>query len=138
MELADLSSYADDPQVLAVLALSHGSREALDEARAHYRSGDWVFLGIRHGDEVIACAGAEWFDPETIGVRSIAVAPDWRGQGLGRSLLDALTDRFGTTRMVAETDDGAVGFYRNCDFTVEDAPSRLGRKRYWCVRGPTR
>ncbi len=135
MELVDLGADANDPRVLAVLALSHGSREALDEARAHYRSGEWVFLGIRHGDDVIACAGAEWFDPETVGVRSIAVAPGWRKQGLGRRLLDALTDRFGTTRIVAETDDDAVGFYRRCGFTVEVAPPKFGRHRYWCTRG---
>jgi len=134
MNLIDLNGRQDEPAVLAVLELSHGSREALDEARAHYGSGDWAFIGLRDANSVVACAGAEWFDSETIGIRSIAVAPDWRRQGLGRMLLDALTERFGTQRIVAETDDDAVDFYRRCGFTVEDAPPKFGRTRYWCVR----
>jgi Ser/Thr protein kinase RdoA (MazF antagonist)/GNAT superfamily N-acetyltransferase len=135
MNLIDLNGRQDEPAVLAVLELSHGSREALDEARAHYESGEWTFIGLRDANSVVACAGAEWFDSETIGIRSIAVAPEWRGQGLGRMLLGALTERFGTHRIVAETDDDAVDFYRRCGFTVEDAAPKFGRPRYWCTHG---
>jgi len=86
------------------------------------------------GDEVLACAGAERLGSDTIGIRSIAVAPLWRHRGLGRTLLDALAECLGAKRIVAETDDDGVGFYGRCGFTVEDAPERFGRARYWCVR----
>ena len=83
---------------------------------------------------ILACAGAEKLSNDTIGIRSIAVAPMWRNCGLGRTPIDALAERVGAKRVVAETDDDAVGFYRRCGFAVEDAPRKFGRPRYWCVR----
>ena len=132
--IVDLSGRQDEPAVRRVLELSHGSTEALEEACAHYRSGEWAFIGWQEGQEILACAGAETLGDDTIGVRSIAVAPACRGRGLGRTLLDALAERAGVKRVVAETDDDAVGFYRRCGFAVEDAPPKFGRARHWCVR----
>ena len=134
MDLIDLAGRQDEPAVRTVLEKSHGSAEALEEACAHYRSGAWPFIGLSEGHEILACAGAERLGGGTIGIRSIAVAPRWRDRGLGRMLLDAIAERLGADRLVAETDDDAVGFYRRCGFTVEDAAPKFGRARYWCVR----
>lgn len=133
-EIVDLTGRQDDPAVLRVLERSHGSKEALEEVRAHYQSGEWAFIGLQDGQEIVACAGAERLDNGTIGIRSIAVEPSRLNQGLGRALLDALAERLGAERIVAETDDGAVGFYAACGFSFEDAPPKFGRARYWCVR----
>jgi N-acetylglutamate synthase-like GNAT family acetyltransferase len=134
MNLVDLSGRQDEPAIRRVLAQSHGSIEALEEACAHYRSGEWTFIGWQDAEEILACAGAEKLSTRTIGIRSIAVVPEWRNRGLGRTLIDALAERTGAERVVAETDDDAVGFYRRCGFAVEDAPPKFGRARYWCVR----
>lgn len=67
----------------------------------------------------------------------IAVAPELRGDGIGRALVDALAG--GAEPVVAETDDDAVGFYRALDFDIGPAPSDRrwpGRRRYRCVRRP--
>jgi GNAT superfamily N-acetyltransferase len=134
MNLIDLSGRQDEPAIRRVLEQSHGSTEALEEACAHYRSGEWTFIGWQEGEEILACAGAEELSSGTIGIRSIAVAPAWRNRGVGRKLIEALAERASAKRVVAETDDDAVGFYRRCGFTVEDAPPKFGRARYWCVR----
>jgi len=133
MNLIDLSGRQDEPAIRRVLEQSHGSTEALEEASAHYRSGEWTFIGWQEGEEILACAGAEQLTGGTIGIRSIAVAPAWRHRGLGRTLLDSLAGRAGASMVVAETDDDAVGFYRRCGFAIEDAPPKFGRPRYWCV-----
>ena len=65
----------------------------------------------------------------------IAVAPELRGDGIGRALVDALAGV--SEQVVAETDDDAVGFYRALDFDIGPAPSDPrwpGRRRYRCVR----
>jgi ribosomal protein S18 acetylase RimI-like enzyme len=134
MDLIELNGRQDEPAILRVLERSHGSAEALEEVRSHYRSGEWTFIGLQDGEEVVACAGAERLDDDTVGIRSITVEPAWRNRGLGRALLDALADRLRAQRIVAETDDEAVGFYRGCGFVIEDAPPKFGRPRYWCVR----
>jgi ribosomal protein S18 acetylase RimI-like enzyme len=133
-DIVDLTGRQDEPAVLRVLVRSHGSREALDEVQRHYQSGEWTFIGVQDGDEILACAGAERLDNGTIGIRSIAVEPSRRNQGLGRTLLDALAERLGAERVIAETDDDAVGFYRRCGFTVEDTVPKFGRVRYRCTR----
>jgi len=134
MQMVDLNGRQDEPVVLSVLTHSHGSTAALEEARAHYRSGEWLFIGWQEGDEILACAGAEQHPNATIGISSIAVAPGWRNRGLAATLIDALVERLHAERVVAETDDDAVGFYRSCGFTVEDTEPKFGRRRYWCVR----
>jgi N-acetylglutamate synthase-like GNAT family acetyltransferase len=134
MNLIDLSGREVEPAIRRVLEQSHGSTEALEEACAHYRSGEWTFIGWQEGDEILACAGAEKLSSGTIGIRSIAVVPAWRDRGLGRTLIDALAERARAKQVVAETDDDAVGFYRRCGFAVEDATPKLGRARYRCVR----
>ena len=134
MDLVELNGRQDEPVVRRVLELSHGSKEALEEVCAHYLSGQWPFIGWQEGEEVLACAGAERLGKGTIGIRSIAVEPARRRRGLGRTLLDALAHRLEARTLVAETDDEAVGFYRRCGFSVEDAPPKFGRARYWCVR----
>jgi len=134
MDLVELNGRQDEPAVRRVLELSHGSKEALEEVCAHYLCGDWTFIGWQEGDEILACVGAERLGEGTIGIRSIAVEPARRRRGLGRTLLDALAEPLEAGRIVAETDDDAVGFYRRCGFSVEDAPPKFGRARYWCVR----
>jgi N-acetylglutamate synthase-like GNAT family acetyltransferase len=135
MNLVDLHGRQDEPAVRKVLEHSHGSTEALEEACAGYRSGEWTFIGWQEGNEILACAGAETLDGGTIGIRSIAVSPMWRKRGLGRALVDALAERAGAVRVVAETDDDAVGFYRACGFAVSEAAPKFERARYRCVRG---
>ena len=134
MNVVDLGGRQDEPAVRTLLEESHGSREALEEACAHYRARNWALIGWQAGDEILACAGAEKLDTDTIRIRSIAVAPAWRNRGLGRALIDELAERAGAKRVVAETDDDAVDFYARCGFVVEDAPARFGRPRYSCVR----
>ncbi|VEI17353.1 GNAT family N-acetyltransferase [Actinomyces viscosus] len=73
--------------------------------------------------------------PNGVVLEYIAVAPELRGDGLGRALVDALAGMSG--QVVAETDDDAVGFYRALDFDIGPAPSDPrwpGRRRYRCVR----
>lgn len=133
MKVVDLRGRQDETDVKRLLEHSHARPERLEEARTQYGSGAWTFLGWEEAGEIVACAGAEAHGPRSIGIHSIAVEPAWRNRGLGRALLDALAERAEATRIVAETDDDAVGFYRRCGFAVEHALPKFGRARYWCV-----
>jgi ribosomal protein S18 acetylase RimI-like enzyme len=137
MEIVDLNGRQDEPAVLSVLKQSRGPIAALEDARAHYRSGEWLFIGWQEGEEILAVAGAERHPDATIGINSIAVATDWRNRGLASALINSLAERMGAARIVAETDDEAVGFYRSCGFTIEDKAPKFGHRRYWCVRTST-
>lgn len=48
----------------------------------------------------------------------IAVDAACRQQGVGQSLIQYVMESLHYTRVIAETDDEAVGFYKNCGFEV--------------------
>ncbi|WP_104989904.1 GNAT family N-acetyltransferase [Deinococcus sp. NW-56] len=81
------------------------------------------------GDRLVSAAGLRT-QGETAEVLHLATRPGEEGRGYARALLHALAGHLGAERLVAETDDGAVGFYRRAGFEVTPAPPRGGRARY--------
>ncbi|HXG58422.1 MAG TPA: GNAT family N-acetyltransferase, partial [Thermoanaerobaculia bacterium] len=76
---------ADLPAIRALLESSGLSTIGVDE---HWRT----FVVAREGANVVGCGGAEAYQFAAL-IRSIAVAPDYRGQGLGRRIVRQLLDR---------------------------------------------
>ncbi len=54
----------------------------------HWRT----FLIARDGEQMVACGGAEAYQFAAL-IRSVAVAPEYRSQGLGRRIVRQLLDR---------------------------------------------
>ncbi|MFC5849015.1 GNAT family N-acetyltransferase [Deinococcus petrolearius] len=101
---------------------------------AAYRSGaGGQVFAWEVGGEVVSAAGlrleAEGRNAE---VRHLGTAPAHTGRGHGRALLSAAAGVLGVRTLWAETDDGAVGFYRRAGFAVSAAPSPWGVNRYLC------
>jgi GNAT superfamily N-acetyltransferase len=69
-----------------------------------------------------------------IRIRSVATLPEYRGRGVGRALVEAIAGVASASRLVAETDDDAVGFYRRCGFAIEEIEPRNGHPRFRCSR----
>ncbi|WP_170928672.1 GNAT family N-acetyltransferase [Deinococcus hopiensis] len=67
---------------------------------------------------------------EEVEVLHLGTALGQEGRGYARALLHALLTELKAARLVAETDDGAVDFYRRAGFEVREAPPRGGRPRY--------
>ena len=120
MSLIDLRGREDEPEVRGLLALDRVPTE-------------WMLVGWEEDGLLVACAGLKRDDTDIV-VRSIAVAAASRGRGVGRSLLDAVAGVATARRLVAETDDDAVGFYERCGFTAEEIEPKGGRRRYRCSR----
>lgn len=60
-------------------------------------------------------------------VEMLFIHPDWRGQGIGRRLLQYAVDQLGATRLdVNEQNEQAVGFYLHMGFEVEGRSERDG------------
>ena len=66
----------------------------------------------------------------------IAVHPDYRKRGLGKSLISQVMEKFKLESVALETDDDAVDFYRTCGFNVVEIHSKwAGVRRYRCSKG---
>lgn len=67
-------------------------------------------------------------------IKAIAVEEHYRKQGIGKVMIQHLINEVLVKIVAAETDDDAVGFYRNTGFVVEDLGEKYeGIKRYKCT-----
>jgi putative acetyltransferase len=93
--------------------------------------GAGIFLVVRRLDRPVGCGAMRWLrDPSLLRelgprvgeLKRMYVAPDVRGQGIGRALLTRLEDEaraLGLTRLVLETGTRqleALALYRNASF----------------------
>ena len=71
---------------------------------------------------------------QTAEILDIAVIPEYKGNGIGSRLIDYIFSRFAVNKIIAETDDDAIGFYKKYGFTVGDITVKFDAKRYTCVK----
>ena len=71
---------------------------------------------------------------QTVEILDIAVKPEYQGKGIGSRLIDYIFSKFSINKIIAETDDEAIGFYKKCGFTVIDTRVEIYTKRYTCVK----
>lgn len=79
---------ATPADVEAIKALLIASQLPTDGVDDHWKT----FLIARQGDQVVACGGAEAYQFAAL-IRSVAVSPTHRSQGLGRRIVRQLLDR---------------------------------------------
>lgn len=84
------------------------------------RALSWFLLAVQ-GSRVVACGSIVELTPRLTEVRSLAVASDWRGTGLGRRVIEALVEKArsaGYDQICALTLN--EGFFNHCGFVTVD------------------
>lgn len=90
-----------------------------------------VSLGGGNANGFLAARFTNKFKAEIL---YIAVDPDFRLKGLGRSMIEALIWRYNLSNVTAETDNTAVDFYRSIGFKVTSLGEKYpGVERFSCV-----
>ena len=121
LDLIDLRSRVREPETLSLLsrAVGHPTNAKLEAIASTYESDSSRFLsGFSHRNSVIALIGGELRPAAGAVLLHIVVRPERRQQGLGRSLIDSICERYGLREIVAETDHEALSFYERCGFTI--------------------
>lgn len=70
-------------------------------------------------NKVVGIIMIRLFCDQSAEIKGIAVSPKHRNCGVGKLLITAVKKSEGLKTLVAQTDEDAVGFYRNCGFQVE-------------------
>jgi predicted GNAT family N-acyltransferase len=84
-----------------------------------------TILAIDREQSWIACLHLRPTMGETIKLRQMCVHPEFQGQGLGESLIEAaeeVTGELGFSEIVLHARETAVGFYEKCGFAVDGEP----------------
>lgn len=138
--LLDIKDNIDDPAVRELVSESMWDRspEAMEKKLAAFRSRkDWYLYGWVESDEILGVCGIE-IRPDLFEILNIAVAPNARRRGIGKTMITALQQKH-RTAITAETDNDAVGFYRKCGFEIQGFTRRYDTaeyQRYSCVLSP--
>ena len=69
---------------------------------------------------------------QTAEILDIAVKSEYQGNGIGSRLINYIFSQFTVSKIIAETDDDAIGFYKKYGFTVTDTKVNHDTKRYVC------
>jgi CubicO group peptidase (beta-lactamase class C family)/N-acetylglutamate synthase-like GNAT family acetyltransferase len=143
---ADLRPRLDEPAVRAVLEVltQHGADGEVDRIADRYRDARTQLLGLvveKSWEEQgtapgtpIACVGLEPTDfRDEAEITSLAVLPEWRGQGFARALIFRACEQLSLRAVEAGADGDAVDFYRAIGFTLESlGEQRPGVERFRC------
>lgn len=123
-------SFSDAVCIILARAIGQEARATTIDA---YREGRGPALfGWAINGAVVSVAGIAVHGPEGELVH-IATDPSAERHGHAAALIGAAVQDLQLTRLIAETDDDAVGFYRRTGFTVEPIDSPWPMARYRCT-----
>jgi len=94
-----------------------------------YEASETHFISVLPEEQPNAVIAYTW-DDQVVEILDIAVDPDQRRQGLGSLLIERTIARHRPAKVIAETDDDAVGFYRKLGFDCAPFESKWGNTRY--------
>lgn len=133
-KITDIKNYLCDKSVYSLLASSvfNPTPERLLSRAEKYQADDktTVFAYSESGEY----KGIIVFNikEQTAEILDIAVKSEYKGKGIGSMLIDYIFSKFAVSKITAETDDDAIGFYKKYGFTVSDTKLNHDTKRYVC------
>ena len=93
-----------------------------------------IFACFSHG-KIVGVMAVSFTEQKKLEVLGIAVDLSVRGKGIGSYMITQVINNYGLIYVYAETDNDAVGFYRNNDFRIIEFFETYGNEtvvRYKC------
>ncbi|GAB6988848.1 GNAT family N-acetyltransferase [Paenibacillus pini] len=133
--LLNIKAYIRKPEVAELISYTvFPDDQSVEKAISQYENQDNMQLyGFEDQELLIGLIGFERSEDSLI-IHHIAVIPENRGIGYGRGMiLELMTDQK-PLRVIAETDEESVQFYRNIGFEVQSLGELFpGVERFRCV-----
>ncbi len=124
------------------MRIGDATAERVARAQRRYeQEPGWQLVDYAPVGALLGSIGLQITAPGEATVRHIAVLPPYRGQSIGRKLVEHLIATRQLQRLLAETDRDAVGFSRRCGFVITSLGERypgVERFRYAWARVPKR
>jgi amino-acid N-acetyltransferase len=130
---------ADVPALAALVAEHARTGDLLPRSATDIRATLATWRIAEAGGVLAGCGSLRWMSYDRVELRSLAVAPHWRGQGVGAQLVRILVDRAwqgGATVVFALT--RAVPFFLRLGFQLTDRAQLPEKVMRDCVACPLR
>ncbi|MEC0230687.1 GNAT family N-acetyltransferase [Paenibacillus alba] len=93
----------------------------------------WLY-GYESEGILVGIIGFRINDDQEMTITHLAVEPESRGVGFGRGIILEIIEDMHPLRIVAETDEEAVQFYRNIGFVIRSLGEKYpGVERFMCT-----
>jgi GrpB-like predicted nucleotidyltransferase (UPF0157 family) len=125
---------ASHPELPSLIAhsIGHPTEEKINRDLKAYNAKNNFLLGCFEEKILVGVIGLEEQADYKFILSHISILPDHRLHGLGKALIDEVLERFKINKLIAETDDDSVGFYRATGFHCEATAGEFGL-RYLCT-----
>jgi ribosomal protein S18 acetylase RimI-like enzyme len=134
--LINVKNRIEEPQIQELLSYSiFPDPEQLDRAIAVYKADEATHLYVYESEErYVGIIGYRLDEHKVMHLLHLAVEPESRGVGFGRGILLETIAEFQPARIVTETDEEAVEFYRNVGFVINSLGEKYpGVERFQCT-----
>ncbi|MFR9710227.1 GNAT family N-acetyltransferase [Paenibacillus sp. MB22_1] len=134
--MINLKNYHDLTEVFLLLAeCMWPDNERIFQELNKYKADDTkVLYGRLVNNELIGLIGLFQFSTMEVELKHIAIRSDYRKQGIGREMIYEYFNKNDISKMVAETDNDAVNFYRNIGFEITSLGEKYpGVERFQCI-----
>jgi len=136
MLLIDVKGKLDQEEIVELLEYSvFPDPDAVAEAVKSYKEHSEFFLyGLEAEEEIVGIIGFELRGGGELIIRHLAVKPDARGLGFGRGLILETIALKQPAKIVVETEEDAVDFYRAIGFEIVSLGEKVpGVERFTCT-----
>lgn len=131
--MKEITSFVMAEDVSVLLSYATSAQKAEAEYKKYITLRDRQLYGFMDGGALAGCIGIGISGTGVMEIKHIAVAPEQRGSGLGRAMVQAVQEKMKPNVMVAETDREAVGFYRSLGFEIHSLGEKYpGVERFLC------
>ncbi|WP_373232213.1 GNAT family N-acetyltransferase [Cohnella sp.] len=134
--LIDIKSKLEDPSIHELIELAifpePGRVEKVIES--YKNDSTQEIMGYYSEEELIGLIGYRMHGNNTLELMHIAVVPEEQGHGYGRGIILEILHQKSPSKIIVETDEDAINFYRNIGFTIESLGEKYpGVERFKCT-----
>ncbi|MEI5995116.1 GNAT family N-acetyltransferase [Candidatus Enterococcus mansonii] len=123
-----------DTEIIELLGQATASSNVASELENYVKSANRELYLSYRGEVLVGCIGIEIVEEKGLEITHIATAKTHRFKRVGSDMIDYIRKVYSPSKVVAETDNDAVDFYKSYRFEIFSLGEKYpGVERFNCV-----